>query len=108
MSEKNRNDAGPSDREIEAAMRWVAEQAGPLGPLNLASNHQCAIAAVIDWYERNRDVVAALEAWHARHREWYALTDPTVPTPEGFFEAHTAMAAAWGRVVKVLEARDRR
>lgn len=103
-----RRDAGPYDREIDAALAWVHAQGGaryPFNPFSPSGDHWCALAAVVEWYQRHRDVIAALDEWYARHREWYAATTPGQPltNPKAFDKAHYEMAAAWQRVVKALE-----
>lgn len=59
--------AGPTDRELEAAVAWVWAQ-GPLDPLSAVSNHQCALAALLEWYLRHRDAAeigaTSAERWH--------------------------------------------
>lgn len=48
----------------------------------------------------------ALYAWHDAHRAWYAATNPHRIATGGprFDAAHRAMAVAWGRLVRLLDA----
>ena len=48
----------------------------------------------------------ALFAWHDAHRAWYAATNPHRIATGGprFDAAHRAMAVAWGRLVRLLDA----
>lgn len=89
-------------------MRWMWGTGTPPPPL-ADRDYACALAAVVEWYHRQRDVIAALDEWHARHLAWYEATTPGQPltNPKAFDQAHYEMAAAWQRVVKALEARDR-
>lgn len=57
--EAGRRDAGPNDREIEAAVMWV----WGFDPDRFdyaIGDHQCAVAAVAEWYFANRGELAAL------------------------------------------------
>jgi len=105
-----RHDAGPYDREIDAALAWVHEQGGalyPFNPFSPSGDHWCALAAVVEWYHKYRDTIVALHQWHERHRQWYEATDPGTVRPKQFDAAHYEMAAAWQRVVKTLESAEK-
>lgn len=54
--------AGPTDAEIDAAVEWLWGF-DPDRFDYIIGDYQCAIAAVAEWYFRNKDVVAALDRY---------------------------------------------